>query len=384
VDRPGSVITSIELMRTSLFITVRYMYYSHARFVQQKMTFPRPMVLRPLRSLKRRVARYATAGARIDLHNQCFSVRRSHIDSSPGGTLGAAETTKINRNQHNSTESAKVITNHQKSSLAPDRSHQKSSIVIKNHQKSAFVAWFLNTLQSLLRSNSGYWNIKECVTGGPGTSYKFLLQTDLYCGIYLYHSDTLLPQHGGGSAMPLRGLRLSDDLKTRLEQAQKLRGYKSVNAFIVEAIEEKLQRTDAVDSASESEAPIAADFSRIVREVRSVHNTQQAQYALLDALTKLRIDVRCRASAGSAGVGQGARQTEVREAPTRSRKDHNRRKRELPLRKRSQCRLATENDHSGCGLGVPQLAHRANGNVHGRAAWGPSCVSSACAAIARR
>jgi len=26
--------------------------------------------------------------------------------------------------------------------------------------------------------------------------------------------------------------------------------------------------------------------SRIVREVRSVHNTQQAQYALLDALTK--------------------------------------------------------------------------------------------------
>ncbi|PYV77092.1 MAG: hypothetical protein DMG97_02520 [Acidobacteria bacterium] len=38
--------------------------------------------------------------------------------------------------------------------------------------------------------------------------------------------------------MPLRGLRLSDDLKTRLEQAQKLRGYRSVNAFILEAIEE--------------------------------------------------------------------------------------------------------------------------------------------------
>jgi len=42
---------------------------------------------------------------------------------------------------------------------------------------------------------------------------------------------------------------------------------------------------DAVDSVSESEARIAADFSRIVREVRSVHNTQQAQYAVLDALT---------------------------------------------------------------------------------------------------
>ena len=42
--------------------------------------------------------------------------------------------------------------------------------------------------------------------------------------------------------MLLRGLRLSDDLKTRLEQAQKLRGYRSVNAFILEAIEEELQR----------------------------------------------------------------------------------------------------------------------------------------------
>ena len=86
--------------------------------------------------------------------------------------------------------------------------------------------------------------------------------------------------------MPLRGLRLSEDLKTRLEQVQKRRGYRSVNAFILEAVEEKLQRSDAVESVSESEARIAADFSRIVREVRSVHNTQQAQYALLDALTK--------------------------------------------------------------------------------------------------
>jgi len=86
--------------------------------------------------------------------------------------------------------------------------------------------------------------------------------------------------------MPLRGLRLSEDLKIRLQQVQKARGYKSVNAFMLESIEEKLQRMNAVESVSESEARIAADFSRIVREVRSVHNTQQAQYALLDALTK--------------------------------------------------------------------------------------------------
>ena len=86
--------------------------------------------------------------------------------------------------------------------------------------------------------------------------------------------------------MAYRGLRVPDDVKERLEQAQKERGYSSANAFIVEAIEEKLQRRDAAESVSESEARIAADFSRIMRELRSVHTTQQAQYALLDAVAK--------------------------------------------------------------------------------------------------
>ena len=86
--------------------------------------------------------------------------------------------------------------------------------------------------------------------------------------------------------MALRGLRFPDDLKARVEQVKKLRGFRSVNAFILEAIEEKLQRTDAVESVSESEARIAADFRRIMRELRSVHTTQQAQYALLDAVAK--------------------------------------------------------------------------------------------------
>ena len=86
--------------------------------------------------------------------------------------------------------------------------------------------------------------------------------------------------------MALRGLRFPDDLKMRVEQVKKLRGFRSVNAFILEAIEEKLQRTDAVESVSESEARIAADFRRIMRELRSAHTTQQAQYALLDAVAK--------------------------------------------------------------------------------------------------
>ncbi len=86
--------------------------------------------------------------------------------------------------------------------------------------------------------------------------------------------------------MAYRGLRLPNDVKERLTKAQKERGYSSANAFILEAIEEKLQRRDAAESVSESEARIAADFSRIMRELRSVHTTQQAQYALLDAVAK--------------------------------------------------------------------------------------------------
>ena len=104
--------------------------------------------------------------------------------------------------------------------------------------------------------------------------------------IYIYHADTFLSDPERGSAMAYRGLRVPDDVKERLEQAQKERGYSSANAFIVEAIEEKLQRRDAAESVSESEARIAADFSRIMRELRSVHTTQQAQYALLDAVAK--------------------------------------------------------------------------------------------------
>src|SRR6266487_694075 len=166
--------------------------------------------------------------------------------------------------------------------------------------------------------------------------------------------------------MPLRGLRLSEDLKTRLGEVQKLRGYRSVNAFILEAIEEKLQRADAVESVSESEARIAADFSRIVREVRSVHNTQQAQYALLDALTKyvstcmveppqdLLVSARVRGKLRYEKLLREAARTITGES-------------ENPLlEKRNLCRLTTQNDRSGCGPVVPHLALPATGNVYGR------------------
>ncbi len=45
------------------------------------------------------------------------------------------------------------------------------------------------------------------------------------------------------------------------DRVQRLLGYKSVNAFTHEAINEKFQRMDAVESVSEAEARIAADES---------------------------------------------------------------------------------------------------------------------------
>jgi predicted transcriptional regulator len=86
--------------------------------------------------------------------------------------------------------------------------------------------------------------------------------------------------------MAQRNLRLKDNVKQRIDLVASERGYRSTSAFMVQAIEEKLQRLEAVDSMSEAEARIAASFDQIMREVRSLHTSMQAQFALTDALTK--------------------------------------------------------------------------------------------------
>lgn len=88
------------------------------------------------------------------------------------------------------------------------------------------------------------------------------------------------------TGMAQRSLRLHKDLKRRIEDVARERGYRSSSAFMVEAIEEKLRRIESVDSMSEAEARIAASFDQILREVRSLHTSTQAQFALTDALTK--------------------------------------------------------------------------------------------------
>jgi predicted DNA-binding protein len=88
------------------------------------------------------------------------------------------------------------------------------------------------------------------------------------------------------TGMAQRSLRLREELKQQVSNVATERGYRSSSAFMVEAIEEKLHRIESVESMSDAEARIAATFDRILREVRSLHTSMQAQFALTDALTK--------------------------------------------------------------------------------------------------
>src|SRR5260370_20296960 len=92
---------------------------------------------------------------------------------------------------------------------------QKQQLSTQNNRSQHFrcaATRFLRTTTAYISTKQGYWNIKECVTGGPGTASKFLLQTDLWCGIYLYHGDTLLPQWRGGRRCLYEVLGSRDDL----------------------------------------------------------------------------------------------------------------------------------------------------------------------------
>jgi metal-responsive CopG/Arc/MetJ family transcriptional regulator len=86
--------------------------------------------------------------------------------------------------------------------------------------------------------------------------------------------------------MPRRSLRVPETLDRTVSEVARQRGYRSWSAFVVEAMQEKSRRLEATDSMSETEARIAANFNQIMSEVRSLHTSMQAQFALTDALTK--------------------------------------------------------------------------------------------------
>jgi predicted transcriptional regulator len=81
-------------------------------------------------------------------------------------------------------------------------------------------------------------------------------------------------------------IRLREALKEKVVEIATERGYRSSSAFMVEAIEEKLRRDEALDSVSEAEERIAASFNQIHRQLQSLHTAVQGQFALTDALAK--------------------------------------------------------------------------------------------------
>jgi predicted transcriptional regulator len=91
---------------------------------------------------------------------------------------------------------------------------------------------------------------------------------------------------GGKTVMVPCSIRLREALKEKIEEISTERGYRSCSAFMVEAIEEKLRRDEALDSVSEAEERIAASFNEIHRQLQSVHTAVQGQFALTDALAK--------------------------------------------------------------------------------------------------
>jgi predicted transcriptional regulator len=81
-------------------------------------------------------------------------------------------------------------------------------------------------------------------------------------------------------------IRLREALKEKVVEISTERGYRSCSAFMVEAIEEKLRRDEAIDSVSDAEERIAASFNQIHRQLQSLHTAVQGQFALTDALAK--------------------------------------------------------------------------------------------------
>jgi Arc/MetJ-type ribon-helix-helix transcriptional regulator len=83
-----------------------------------------------------------------------------------------------------------------------------------------------------------------------------------------------------------KALRLTAELETQIKEAVRSRGFSSVSGFIRAAVQNELRRSEAADSVSEAEARIAGSFNQILREVRAIHTSVQAGFALTDTLAK--------------------------------------------------------------------------------------------------
>ena len=85
--------------------------------------------------------------------------------------------------------------------------------------------------------------------------------------------------------MPQWTVRIPEEMAEQIRHVALERGFSSPRAFIREAIRKELQ--SRVGPVEELEARIAGTLDRLAVELRKVTTTQQAQFALTDALAKL-------------------------------------------------------------------------------------------------
>ena len=80
-------------------------------------------------------------------------------------------------------------------------------------------------------------------------------------------------------------LRLPDDQMTVMKRTAQARGFRSANAYL-QAVVTRDSRDSTPDQA-DREAFIAASLDRLSKEIRTLHTTQQALFAVADSLARL-------------------------------------------------------------------------------------------------
>ena len=85
--------------------------------------------------------------------------------------------------------------------------------------------------------------------------------------------------------MAQRNLRLPDALAKRIAEEARKRRFASSAALIRAAIQNELDGRRAVQD--DAEARVAATLDRLARQIRSLSNAQQAQFAFTDALARV-------------------------------------------------------------------------------------------------
>jgi hypothetical protein len=79
-------------------------------------------------------------------------------------------------------------------------------------------------------------------------------------------------------------LRLPNDQMTSMKRTAQTRGFRSANAYIQAVITRDMR--DSTSDHADREA-FAASLDRLSKEIRTVHTTQQALFAVVDSLARL-------------------------------------------------------------------------------------------------